>query len=146
MSWRDGRPYHFFQLREKQAEVEAEIVRLEARIAEARANVIHIASVIRLFEPKPPDAQPRAYQRATKVMKRSRLLDLYEAALRSSPEPLDTRQPGQRVVAAEGWDAQGRTLRITVSHRIGLMLAKCERRGMVQRVGERDRATVRQLA
>ena len=133
------------QLRSKQAEVEAEIQRLEARIAEARASVIHIASVIRLFDPKAPDAQPRAYQAVSKAMKRSRLLDLCEAALRASPEPLDTRQLGQYVVATEGWNAEDRTLRIIVSHRIGLMLAKCERRGMVQRAGERDRATIWRL-
>ena len=133
------------QLRSKQAEVEAEIQCLEARIAEARASVIHIASVIRLFDPKAPDAQPRAYQAVSKAMKRSRLLDLCEAALRASPEPLDTRQLGQYVVATEGWNAEDRTLRIIVSHRIGLMLAKCERRGMVQRAGERDRATIWRL-
>ena len=139
-------PIILSQLRTKQAEVEAEIARLEARIAEARANVIYIASIIRLFDPQAPDAQPRAYQAVSKAMKRSRLLDLCETALWASPEPLDTPQLGQYVVATEGWDAEDRTLRITVSHRISLMLAKCERRGLVQRAGERDGATVWRLA
>ena len=129
----------------KQAEVEAEIIRLEARVAGPRASVIHIASVIRLFDPRASDAQPRAHQRVTDAMKRSRLLDLCEAASRASSEPLDTRQFAQHIVAAEGWNPEDRTLRITVSHRIGLMPAECERRRTVQRAGERDRATVWRL-
>ena len=130
------------QLREKQAEIEASIKSLEARISEARSDLAHVAGTIRLFDPTASERPARAYHSATKGLKRSDLFDRCKAALEASAEPLDTRQLAEHVITVQGWDTDDRCLRLAMAHKVGTMMARFELRGTVQKVGERDRATL----
>ena len=133
------------QLRAKQAEVEASIESMTARIAEARHDLIHLAATLRLFDPDADDKPATVYHGATKALNRSAMLALCRAALEASPDPLCTRQLARHIVQAEGWDVEDRRLRLTVAHKVGLMLARFEKRGVVAKAGVRNRATVWRL-
>lgn len=135
-------PLILSQLRAKQAEVEAQIESLTARIAEAKSDLIHLAATMRLFDPAACDRPATVYHCATKALRRTEMFALCRAAMEASEEPLDTRQLARHVVEAEGWDVEDRRLRLTVAHKVGLMMGRMERRRLVERVGERDRATV----
>ncbi len=134
------------QLRAKQAEIEAQIVSLTTSLADARSDLIHVAAIIRIFDPRATDKPATAYRSATKLMKRSEMFALCKAALEASPEPLDTRQLARHVITTEAWDTEDRRLWLTITHKVGLMLARFEKRGIVARVGTRDKATVWRLA
>ena len=139
-------PLILSQLRAKQAEVEASIDTMTARIAEARSDLIHLAATMRLFDPNASDKPAGVYHSATKALRRSEMFALCRAAMEAAAEPLDTRQLARHVVEAEGWDVEDRRLRLTVAHKVGLMMGRMERRRLVERVGERNRATVWRLA
>ena len=79
-------------------------------------------------------------------MRRSDLFALCRAALEASPESLCTRQLARHVIMAEGWDQDDARLRLTITHKVGLMMKRFEHRGIVQGVGTRERATVWRLA
>ena len=133
------------QLLLKRAEIETQIKSLEARIGQARADLLHVAATVRLFDPTAIDSPATVYHGATKAMKRSDLFALCKAALEASPEPLDTRQLARHVITAENWDGDDRRLSLTVTHKVGTMMSRFEQRRMVQKVGERQRAAVWQL-
>ena len=135
------------QLLLKRAEIEAQIDDLNARLIEARADLLHVVAVVRLYDPYPIEGRPAtAYHGATKAMKRSDLFALCKAALEASAEPLDTRQLARHVITAEGWDRDDRRLHRTIAHKVGAMLGRFERRGIVRKVGSRQRATLWRLA
>ena len=80
------------QLLLKRAEIEAQIDDLNAKVIEARSDLLHIVAVVRLHDPYVIEGRPAtAYHGATKAMKRSDLFALCKAALETSAEPLDTR-------------------------------------------------------
>ena len=135
------------QLLLKRAEIEAQIDSLNARLSEARADLLHVVAVVRLYDPAAAEGRPAgAYHGATKAMKRSDLFDLCKAALEASVEPLDTRQLARHVITAEGWDSSDRRLHLTIAHKVGAMLGRFERRGIVRKVGARQRAALWRLA
>ena len=134
------------QLLLKRAEIEAQIDSLNARLSEARADLLHVVAVVRLYDPAAAEGRPAgAYHGATKAMKRSNLFALCKAALEASPEPLDTRQLARHVITAEGWDTDDRRLAVAIAHKVGAMMGRFERRGAVQKAGSRQRATLWQL-
>ncbi len=139
-------PLIISQLRAKQTEVEQHIDGLLARLANARADLLHLTATIKLFDPTMTEGKPAlGYHGSTRALKRSELFDRCKAALAASPEPLSTRELAQHVITAEGWDYEDRDLRLTVSHRIGCMMGRFERRGVVQGVGKKDAATLWRL-
>ena len=134
------------QLRAKQAEIEAQIKSLEDRIGQARADLLHVAATVRLFDPTAIDRPATVYHGATKAMCRSDVFALCKAALEASTEPLDTRQLARHVITAEGWDEDDARLRLAIAHKVGAAMGRCVRRGMAQKVGERDRAALWRLS
>lgn len=133
------------QLLLKKSEVEAQIESLNARLAEARTDLSHVVGAVRLFDPAAVTGPAGAYHAATKALKRSDLHALCRAALEASPEPLDTRELAYHVVTASGWDADDHRLRLAVSHKVGLAMARLHRRGGIDKAGERGRATLWRL-
>ena len=107
------------QLRSKQAEIEAQIASLNDHLAEATADLVHIAATIRLFDPTAADRPATVYRDATKAMQRSDFFALCKAALEALPEPLCTRQLALHVITAEGWDTDDTRLRIAIAHKLG---------------------------
>lgn len=134
------------QLRAKQAEIEAQIKSLEDRIGQARADLLHVVAVVRLYDPTAVEGRPAtAYHGATKAIGRSDVFALCKAALEASAEPLDTRQLARHVITAEGWDGDDRRLAVAIGHKVGAAMGRCVRRGTAQKVGERDRAALWRL-
>ena len=138
-------PLIISQLRAKQAEIEAQIVSLNDRLAEATADIVHVAATIRLFDPAAADKPATVYHGATKAMRRSDLFALCKAALGASPEPLCTRQLAHHIIRLKGWDADDRRLSLSITHKVGQVLMRFEQRGAVFKVGTRNRATLWKL-
>lgn len=133
------------QLLLKRAEIEAQIKSLEDRLGQARADLLHVAATVRLFDPTAIDRPATVYHGATKVMRRSDVFALCKAALEASPEPLCTRQLARHVITAEGWDSDDARLRLAIAHKVGAAMKRMSLRGAVRKVGERQRATVWRL-
>lgn len=133
------------QLRAKQVEIETQIASLNDRLAEATADLVHVAATIRLFDPTAADKPATVYHDATKAMRRSDFFALCKAALGASPEPLCTRQLAHHIIRLKGWDADDRRLSLGITHKVGQVMMRFERRGAVFKVGTRDRATVWKL-
>lgn len=134
------------QLLLKKAEIEAQIESLSARLTQARADLLHVGAVVKLFDPSAVNGSATAYHGVTKAMKRSDLFDLCKAALEASSEPLCSRQLAQHVITAEGWDAEDDRLRLSVVHKVGTLMTRFAQRGLVQKVGERQRAGLWRLS
>ncbi len=129
----------------KKAEVEAQIESLNGRLAEAKTDLGHVLGAVRLFDPTAIVGPATAYHGVTKTLKRSDLFALCRAALDASAEPLCTRQLALHVVTSQGWDGDDRRLKLSMAHKVGTMMARFERRGMVEKVGIRDGATLWRL-
>jgi len=72
-------------LRAKQADVEQYIDGLNARLANARRDLLHLAATIKLFDPAVTDGTPAlGYHGSTKALKRSELFDRCKTALTAS--------------------------------------------------------------
>ena len=133
------------QLLLKRAEIEVQIKSLEDRLGQARADLLHVAATVRLFDPTAIERPATVYHGATKAMRRSDLFALCKAALEASPEPLCTRQLARHVITAEGWDQDDARLRLVIAHKVGAAMKRMSFRGVVRKVGERQRATMWQL-
>ena len=134
------------QLLLKKAEIEVQIESLNARLTQAKADLLHLGAVVKLFDPTAVSGPATAYHGVAKAMKREDLFDLCKAALEASPEPLCTRQLARHVITAEGWDADDGRLRLSVVHKVGTLMTRFAQRGLVQKVGERERAGLWRLA
>lgn len=88
----------------------------------------------------------RSMVAAQGVAKRARP-DLWAAAPGTRISRAGSGRPASRshVIAAEGWDADDRRLRLTVAHEIEAMMARYALRGVVKKVGERQPARVREI-
>lgn len=130
-------------LRTKRAEIERHIEALTARLADARSDLLHVAAVMRMFDPSAvPDRPAKSYTGVTGALKRSDLFDRCRTALEASGEPLSTRELAGHLIASQGWDTEDRSLRITVAHRVTTHLGRMARRGAVLKAGERGGVTL----
>jgi hypothetical protein len=99
-------PHVISALRAKRAELAGEIQVAENRIAQLRADLVHLDATLRLFDPAAdPAAIParRPYRRRRWFSDGElprRILD----TLRTSPEPLSASAVTARVMAAKGMD------------------------------------------
>ena len=134
------------QLLLKRGEIEAQIKSLEDRLGQARADLLHVAATVRLFDPTAIDRPATVYHGATKAMRRSDLFALCKVALEAAVEPLDTRQLARHVITAEGWDMDDTRLRLAISNKVGATMKRMSLRGAVRKVGERQKASVWRLA
>ncbi len=129
----------------KKAEVEAHIDSLNGRLAEAKMDLGHVVGAVRLFDPTAIVGPAKSYHSVTRTLKRSDLFALCRAALNASAEPLDTRELALHVITSQGWDADDRPLRLTMAHKVGTMMSRFERRGIVEKDGLRDGVTLWRL-
>ncbi len=133
-------------LKAKRTEIERQIASMASRIADARADLLHVSAVIRIFDPKASDDKPApGYLNTTKAMPRSKVFEACRDALRASAEPLDTRELARHIIRIEGWDIEDRRLRLAIAHRVGATLARLALRGHVIKIGERDKASLWRL-
>lgn len=124
------------QLRDKQAELQDAVSYLEGKLTEARADLIHVNAVLRLFE-LGPDAREQfpAHINLSRMFAKGELVALSQCALRGADGPMTTRDIAAFVIAEKGWDQKDPILRKGVAHRLVHTLSKAMRRGAVASPG-----------
>jgi hypothetical protein len=135
-----GEPHVVSALVRKRAELAGEIEEAEKRIAQLRADLVHVDAVLRLFDPAAkPEAIPakRPWRRtgwfADGELPR-RVLD----TLRTAPEPLSAGEIALRIMAAKGLDAGDARALEVIRDSVRRFLAG-RKDGLVRRTGGNGR-------
>ena len=139
-------PHVVSALVRKHAEVAGEIEAAEKRVAQLRADLLHLDAVLCLFD---PGAKPGAIPPKRPAVRRNewfapgelarRVLDTLRTA---AGEPLTTREITRRVMTAHGLDAgDGRTLE-RLDKCVGGYLRR-RRDGLIEAVIDQDGGAVR---
>jgi hypothetical protein len=98
-------PHVVTALRAKRAELAGEIQAAEKRVAQLRADLVHLDATLRLFDPKAdPEAIPvrRPYRRR-RWFSDGELPRRILATLRTSPAPLSASALAEMIVAQKRW-------------------------------------------
>lgn len=93
------------QLLLERAEIEVQIKSLEDRLGQARADLLHVAATVRLFDPTAIDRPATVNHSATKAMLRAEVFALCKANLEAAVDPLDTRQLARHVITTDAGTA-----------------------------------------
>jgi hypothetical protein len=107
-----GEPHVISTLRDKRAELSGQIADLEKRLGQARADLVHVDAVLRLFAPEmePAGVAPKAVRQCNTWFRPGECPRLVLETLRRAGEPLVTREIAGRVMVVKGLDpADGRT-------------------------------------
>jgi hypothetical protein len=120
-------------LRTKADRLNGIIGKLEADLAQARADLSHVNATIRLFEaPESGEGFP-THMNLDRLFKRREIAQLCAEALQTGP--MNTRELALHVIRAKGFDEGDRHLRTAIAYRIVQALRQQEkRRGAIQRV------------
>lgn len=86
------------QLRTKQAELQDAIACLEGKLTEARADLLHVSAVLRLFEANGEVQQFPAHVNLSRMFNAGELFALATKALTEKGRPMTTREVGAYVV------------------------------------------------
>lgn len=100
-------------LRDKRAELSGLIADLEKRVAQHRADLLHVDAVLHLFAPELEvvSIAPKAVRRRNEWFRPGELSRTVLDVLREAPAPLPVREIAVEVMARRGLDAgDGRTL------------------------------------
>ena len=126
-------------LREKRAVVAGLIDRLERKLEQHRADLMHIDGVLRLFAPEhdPAEIKPRrTYKRQTRYFARGQLARLCHDAFRAADGALVTTDDiARRVIEAKGFDAGDSLLRAAIRGQVLITLRAFRKRGLVEQIG-----------
>ncbi len=131
-------PHVISALRAKRAEVAGVVEKLERRLEQHRADLVHLDSVLRLLQPDhdPSEIKPkRAYIRRTRYFAKSELPRLCLAALREAKGLLPTDQIAAVVIATKGFDVGDATLRTAIRDQVIATLRPMRKRGLVEQIG-----------
>lgn len=108
-----GEPQIVGALRDKRAELSGQITDLEKRMAQHRADLMHVDAVLRLFAPEMEIAAitPKPVRSRTGWFKPGELSRTVLDILRVAPSPLSVREIAAEVMARRNLDAgDARTL------------------------------------
>ena len=116
-------------LRNKRDEMERAIDFMEAKIAELRANLVHVNAVLHLYEGEqgPEDRAPYR-MKLGKAFAPGEFLSLSLAILRERGVPMTSGELADVIMAQKGWSASDLVLRRSVVKRLSEALAKAHRR------------------
>ena len=97
-----GDTYVISGLTSKRAEVSGMIADLEKRIAQHRADLVHIDAVLRLYAPEaePESIAPKAVRKRNDWFKPGELARMVLDVLRVAPAPLQVREIAVKVMEA----------------------------------------------
>ncbi|CAO3431955.1 hypothetical protein [Azospirillum doebereinerae] len=134
-----GEPHVVSALREKRAEISGAILELEKRMAQHRADLVHLDAILRLFA---PELEPESIAPKKPLAARSHYFATGELARRC----LDAlRLAEERVVAAEeiavaamrdkGLDPEDRKTRSDFTQRVLNTLTALKGKGTVEKIG-----------
>lgn len=132
-----GDTYVISGLTSKRAEVSGIIADLEKRIAQHRADLVHIDAVLRLYAPEvePESIAPKAVRKRNDWFKPGELSRMVLDILRIAPAPMTGKEIAVQVMQRRGLDAgDART-----AHLVGKLVHNvCTRHAadLVERVGD----------
>ena len=130
-------------LKRKREEISASIRMYEKKIAQARADMAHVAAAIRIFEATDRPKDLAKYVDHYRLFKRGEPWTICAAALASGP--LDTKQLALAMMKAKGMDLTDAVLAKAIGHRLIHSLRMQEQRGRVKRDGKRRGVSVWRL-
>jgi hypothetical protein len=130
-------------LRRKRDEISASIRMYEKKIAQARADMAHVAAAIRIFEASDRPADLAKYVDHYRLFKRGEPWAICAAALADGL--LDTKQLALAMMKAKGMDLTDAVLAKAIGTRLIHSLRMQEKRGHVRREGKRKGVTVWRL-
>ena len=124
------------QLRAKRDELQDSIVYLDKKITEARADLLHINAVLRLFELGPDTTQQfPAHVNLSRMFDAGELVALSLAALTERGATMTTRELADYIVCVKAWDQKDPILKRGVAHRLIHTLTKARKRGRIASPG-----------
>jgi len=131
-------PHVISALRDKRAEIAGLIDSLERKIGQHRADLVHIDSVLRLYQPEhdPTEIKPKRLHRRNRYFGRHELSRLCLGTFRDAGESLSTADIVAHVIEAKGFDAGDRVLRAALGDLVKATLSPMRRRGVVNKIGE----------
>lgn len=104
-------------LRDKRAEISGVIEDMGRRIAQHRADLVHVDAVLRLYAPdlEPEGIAPKAVRRRNDWFRPGDLARMVLDILRVAPAPLTTREIAAQIMERRGLDAgDGRTAHLVM--------------------------------
>lgn len=122
-------------LTRKRSEILGAIEAYEAKIAQAKHDLAHVNSTIRMFEADSDPQRDVIYMAARGFFKRGEVAGICERHLHDGP--LDTRELAERVMAERGLDVGDGTLRNCIVYKVVQALRHHQRRGRVRLVEKR---------
>jgi len=130
-------PHVLSTLRDKRNVIERTIAAYQAKIEDARIDLMHVNAVLHLFEYAPETISFPLHLGIGRLFNRGELFALCLAALRESPEGLDTRELSLAVIRAKRLDEADRVLRSTLALSIVNVMRRQWKRGSVSVAGMR---------
>jgi hypothetical protein len=132
-------PHVISALRARRAEVAGLIDALERELAQQRADLVHLDSVLRLFQPErdPTEIRPKRSVHRNRYFATGELARLCREAFRNTPGPLRRADIVASVIATKGFDAGDRMLQTAIGELVKATLAPMVRRGIVEKIGQR---------
>jgi hypothetical protein len=121
-------------LKRKRDEISASIRMYEKKIAQARADMAHVAAAIRIFEASDRPKDLAQYVDHYRLFKRGEPWAICAAALTKGP--LSTKDLAMALMKAKGMDLTDDVLTKTIGHRLIHSLRMQEQRGRVKREGK----------
>jgi hypothetical protein len=130
-------------LKRKRDEISASIRMYEKKIAQARADMAHVAAAIRIFEASDLPKDLAKYVDHYRLFKRGEPWAICGKALADGPQ--DTKQLALAMMRAKGMDLTDSVLAKAIGTRLIHSLRMQEQRGRVKRDGKRKGVTVWRL-
>src|SRR5208282_4241926 len=121
-------------LRAKRAEILASIALYEKRLAQARADLAHIAACITIFEASGEGEDVSSYVDTHRMFARGEMVRLCKEALASGPRT--TKELALHVMAAKGLDTGDKVLAHAMAQRMIHALRMQFRRGQLEDSGK----------
>ena len=126
------------KLRRTRSQIHRQLDKLEPLLAGYRAKLAEVEAGIRAIAPELDI--PKRFREPNPVFARGELPRVAMAVLRGAEGPLPIRVIAVRVLAAKGIALPDPTLRRRTRHRLRIILAAWDRRGVTVRIGEGNRA------
>jgi hypothetical protein len=130
-------------LKRKREEISASIRMYEKKIAQARADLAHVAAAIRIFEASDRPADLARYVDHYRLFRRGEPWAICAAALAKGP--LSTQELALELMKAKGMDLTDAVLAKAIGGRLIHSLRMQEGRGYVKRQGKRKGVTIWRL-
>jgi hypothetical protein len=122
----------------KRAELAGLIDSLEGQIAQCRADLVRLDSVLRLYQPKRDrtEIRPKRSVHRNRCFGSGELARLCLDAFRNAVGPLPVSDIVERVITAKGFDTGDRVLQAAISELVKATLAPMRRRRTIEKIGQ----------